>query len=631
MCLIRPADNEEEQNCMAYTINHNVFYSTTRDILPTEELRIMQEDEEISEEEEGEELEESEEEIDLDESEDFKTTRKRQCKGKLESRFPCALCKQMFSNEMSLYRHMAMHTDLYKCEKCGKCYSRKDSWQGHMLRCNPDKINDHKIYVCHNCKKTFATELGAQNHMVSCAKHYCSDCRTAFESEELLKDHECDRIVSNKKAVQFQCPVCKKTFSSFTYLKRHEATHQGAFQCKICNKSFSRREEHGIHYRYCLGQTTIKKEGQINCDLCDVPFHDAKEYRNHIHEHTHPHKCEICRRRFIKIGSLHNHKCEAVKSELENDVPEPCKECGKVFHTRQAMLKHEIFHREPEFSCHDCGKKFYRKDYARDHICTLPDGTKEDVVCHECGKAFNSVSNLNKHVKTHGEKRYACDVCGKRFHYEAYVRTHREMVHEKKYTFQCNDCGKVLTSKQGLISHNRQFHTENPPSYHCPTCKRGFKQRGNLRTHMLMHGNEKNYGCNICGQYFKYPEQRNRHKLEHTMTEKFRCHICQKTFVRRYDLKRHLSEMHSGHIYICTLCNERCSHRPTLIRHYKRKHPGNMEMVRDLDSINSMKRSVSDMPVEVKQVKQESKDSTLLYEAMQQLEQAGLVESGQET
>lgn len=65
-----------------------------------------------------------------------------------EGNFICDICKQAFRTAKYLFRHMAMHTELFKCEECGKCYSRKDSLQRHVLRCCPQFATDYSVHAC---------------------------------------------------------------------------------------------------------------------------------------------------------------------------------------------------------------------------------------------------------------------------------------------------------------------------------------------------------------------------------------------------------------------------------------------------------------------------------------------------
>lgn len=114
---------------------------------------------------------------------------------------------------------------------------------------------------------------------------------------------------------------------------------------------------------------------------------------------------------------------------------------------------------------------FLSQDYLNDHKCILPDGTpvrvvrkknrlyiRDGLTCPHCRKDFSSKSNLNKHIRVHGEKQAECHICGKKFHYDSYLKLHIATVHDRQFQYQCSHCGKILFSKTGLIAHIKQFH-----------------------------------------------------------------------------------------------------------------------------------------------------------------------------
>lgn len=516
----------------------------------------------------------------------------------------CDICEQSFRTVKYLYRHLAMHTDIFKCDQCGRCFSRKDSLQKHILRCDPKRAAAENIHSCHNCGRTFSTKLGLENHLLHCFSLQCYKCRRSFATKSDLKDHECVPL-SEESAKEgenrLSCQVCNKSFANPQYLNRHEATHKGTFQCDICLKGFSRNEELSWHKRLCMGEAMINRDGFVTCEKCGNKFQDAKDYRDHYQHHTHPFDCMRCGKRFVKRGTLQTHSCHRL---LEGDEAR-CEICYKTFRSDKYLSRHQIIHGEPQFQCEVCHKKFYRKDYLNDHSCRLPDGTlvrvvrrqnqvfiRDNLICHLCGKSFVSVSNLNKHLKCHGEKTCECNICGKRFHYITYLKEHKAAVHENKYQHQCAECGKIVKTKTSLVSHMKQFHSETPPKYTCKTCGKVFRQKGNMKTHMFSHSQEKLFSCTYCGKKFKYPDQLNRHRLEHTMTNKLQCEHCGKKFVKGYELRKHIQIFHSGLMYMCDSCNAKCGHRHTLIRHYKRKHPEKLYLLRDPNFLVNLLKQV---------------------------------------
>lgn len=515
-----------------------------------------------------------------------------ECPNSEKSKFSCDICFQTFGNEKNLFRHVAMHTDLYKCESCGKCFSRKDSLIRHVTKCCPEKAQSLGIHFCSKCQKTFGTKLGLENHEANCKMHKCVNCNQVFDLETSLTSHQCEMVEDSKdstlKRVKFSCSECNKTFRNLHYLLQHKQVHIQSHECQICGKKLKSLEEKEDHGRLCLAASKIKAEGKIKCDRCSEEFFMAKDYRDHYITHTHSFRCEKCDKRFVKIGTLHNHQCIGAEGIA-------CEFCARQFKNQRTYHMHMLTHASFVTKCSKC-EKYFSNEMFDAHECTEVEPPLEcssaNYVCHFCGKNFVSTSNLNKHIRVHGEKNIECPYCDKKFHYPEYLKTHIAGVHEKKTQYQCSDCGKILTSKPGLISHTKLYHSENKNIYPCPECGKCFSQKGNMKTHMFSHAKEKSFQCGYCSKSFKYPDQLNRHKLSHTIGMKFQCDICEKSFVKDYELKKHMQANHSSKMYVCEFCGSRCGHKHTLQRHYRRKHPASAHLVEDASYIDSLYQEV---------------------------------------
>ena len=71
--------------------------------------------------------------------------------------------------------------------------------------------------------------------------------------------------------------------------------------------------------------------------------------------------------------------------------------------------------------------------------------------------------------------------------------------------FQCQICEKVLGTRHAALRHRKEVHSDipikangevgAPPSrVDCPKCERTFKNKSNLKIHMLTHSGVKPFG-----------------------------------------------------------------------------------------------------------------------------------------
>lgn len=511
--------------------------------------------------------------------------------------FVCDICHQAFKTSQYLFRHMVIHTDVFKCDKCEKTFSRKDSMQKHVLKCCPELAEKYKIFYCEVCFRVFSKESGRKRHVEKCKSVQCNACGKIFSSQTDMEIHSCKSIDADETA-KYSCGRCSKAFQSLYYLKQHQSLHDNNHACNRCGKNFSSPDELVSHTSVCETLENIRLYGSGVCLICKEAFSNSKLFRNHHMTHTHPFHCEKCDKRFMRIGSLNSHECE-----INSDWV--CSVCNKTFRYQANLDKHMKESGCSKYQCSVCNEQFHTKLQAKEHSCIVDAAAEVEAqivskvhtkeICPTCGKWFSNKSNLSKHMILHGEKKLACPHCPKKFHLDVYLKEHITCVHFKIFKYQCNECGRLLKSKTGLIAHNRIFHAKNAETFPCTKCGKVFKQKGNLRAHMFSHSTERRFKCELCSRAFKYPDQLSRHKIEHKLMPKLKCDHCEKEFLRSYDLKKHLQVYHSGYIYICGVCAARCGHRHTLVRHYKRKHPESVHLTRQEGYLDGLLKHVDEL------------------------------------
>lgn len=143
----------------------------------------------------------------------------------------CDICKRKFPTRANLKLHMrTIHPaeaplpyveepcESYQCEFCGKCFTKKDSYDIHKMF-HPEQLEDGETL-----SKTTIT-----------GKIHCSKCDINIYQLALYEAHM-ERFHKN----DYTCHVCKKFFFDRKGLPEHRRKHfkLDNHVCKICEKRF---------------------------------------------------------------------------------------------------------------------------------------------------------------------------------------------------------------------------------------------------------------------------------------------------------------------------------------------------------------------------------------------------------
>lgn len=110
----------------------------------------------------------------------------------------------------------------------------------------------------------------------------------------------------------------------------------------------------------------------------------------------------------------------------------------------------------------------------------------------------------------------------------------------------CTYCDQTFTEIPQLASHV-QSHMA---LFTCEVCGKSFKQKGTLKTHMIVHQKERPFGCGYCKKRFKLKSHLKEHERIHTGEKPFSCPVCRMCFTRSNPMKIHLRNHHQEQLQL---------------------------------------------------------------------------------
>ncbi|XP_037597992.1 PR domain zinc finger protein 15 isoform X5 [Cebus imitator] len=419
----------------------------------------------------------------------------------------------------------------------------------------------------------------------------------------------------------YQCNICSKIFQNSSNLSRHVRSHgDKLFKCEECAKLFSRKESLKQHVSYKHSRNEVDGEYRYRCGTCEKTFRieSALEFHN-------------CRTGLIARPGEGGPGGSRLR-DLPDDKTFQCEMCFRFFSTNSNLSKHKKKHGDKKFACEVCSKMFYRKDVMLDHQRRHLEGVrrvkredldaggenlvrykKEPSGCPVCGKVFSCRSNMNKHLLTHGDKKYTCEICGRKFFRVDVLRDHihvhfkdialmddhqreefigkigisseenddnsDESADSEPHKYSCKRCQLTFGRGKEYLKHIMEVHKEK--GYGCSICNRRFALKATYHAHMVIHRenlpdpNVQKYihPCEICGRIFNSIGNLERHKLIHTGVKSHACEQCGKSFARKDMLKEHMRVHDNVREYLCAECGKGMKTKHAL-RHHMKLHKG---------------------------------------------------------
>ena len=142
----------------------------------------------------------------------------------------------------------------------------------------------------------------------------------------------------------------------------------------------------------------------------------------------------------------------------------------------------------------------------------------------KCPESRITMESLEKHLASHGLKRFKCEVCDYKTNTASILKIHQRSRHKmdtdsglQTDEFNINCCGKMY-NKYGFSHHNYKVHKPRT----CPICGKVVKI---LLAHMNRHKTEadREYKCEVCGKGFNYQPALEEHGLVDHQGVRYSC------------------------------------------------------------------------------------------------------------
>ncbi|CAL4094916.1 unnamed protein product, partial [Meganyctiphanes norvegica] len=481
--------------------------------------------------------------------------------------YKCTQCEYICKIPSILKKHMQTHSGvvkLYACTLCKYVCNSAKKLEGHtkthlQVNENDNNTSNHE-YKCEECDFICTQELEFKNHTImheNSNKLKCKYCASQFEDKKFLAAH----MLSHRTKKTYRCPIpiCKRIFSSETYLHKHMEMHEKKkFVSKTSSKdvgerhlddslpleskqmswawndesnsnSYSKSQNHmEMHGKNVSISKTLSKDvdkrkldesSLLEPKQTSWAWNDEPDSNSHLQlsmNEIDSFEKEKHRKPFVPIVK-EGYLIQDVKISIQRLEYIKSAQVQTLFlranlHTYHSLKrsKKKKTNKMTKNTTKTDETSIYRpvKGNNRPYRITKHVNpkiriiTKEGVKCFACSEClvyFKDKRNLIKHLKV-SDSMFSCSECDKKFRYKFNLVRHLNRGHN----------GKILLSKADdkILEENK---------FSCTKCNYSCSDNDELELHMFDHSEQ-----------------------EHSEQESFTCLMCTYNSTSKSDFENHL-------------------------------------------------------------------------------------------